>query len=578
MEYSGGRYRVDVELIVYLARNRSTFDIWEMDIYCAVDGCSNPMIFQEIPQQLSANVTNLNAFPLVRPTTTTTTTTTEMRQPLTCYTCDCANTARCACSDTEIISAIDGFCVVIRFLFGQTIFNYMDTYEYESLSVYISEFPNVIVEESINYDEQGGFWFTTTNLVLYSCNWNLCNKPDLIPLLPNSFHMRLPESWLNSSVLGSGLPVRDCHECPDEEYCGTTDYLDSNVCPIQACNTTCLVIDSYDDPAYDYLCYHSYCLPPDTQTDPRERHRIEIEGIIYANDPTNIELFEIDIYCRADNCSNPVIFRELHEQLTVQIGDLAGLFNETYDPTIPQRRCYDCFCSNFNNCTCAKIKPLPANETHCIISREIYGQTAWGYVGHLSEDSSKVHIRDFPYIVVQESILYSEQTGLWNTVTNYVLYGCNWDLCNDLNLEKYLPNSFQMRLNETWLNSSVLGSGLPVRNCHECPYGPVCSVNSSIDGDQCPIMECNTTCLVYDTYDDPSHGMQCYQSFCLPPDTEFYQPERHRIEIEGILYLHKQPRSVELWEVDIFCRADDCSRPGIFDEVCCLLQNENHYN
>jgi hypothetical protein len=186
---------------------------------------------------------------------------------------------------------------------------------------------------------------------------------------------------------------------------------------------------------------------------------------------------------------------------------------------------------------------------------------------HVDRESTQVHIRQFPYLVVEESILYTEQTGRWTTRTNFVIYGCDWDYCNHPSLIQYLPNSFQMRLPEAWLNSSILGTGQPVRDCHECPDEPQCGTTDFLDASRCPIQSCDTTCLVFDTFNNPDDDLLCYQSFCAPPDSEDFQIDTHRVEIEGILYLNKPTREVEIWEIDVYCRADDCSRPELFNEL-----------
>ena len=459
------------------------------------------------------------------------------------------------------------YCMIGRQDYGQNSYVYSGAIGIEETYISIREFPYVLVEESITYDESVGRWFTKTNFVVYGCNWNLCNKPSLVPFLPNSFQMRLPESWLNTSVLGSGKPVRNCHECSNGPECGTTTFLSEQVCPIRPCNTTCLVQDTFDDPAFDYLCYQSYCLPPDVDEYNVDQHRVEIEGIIYASDPSTVQLWEVDIFCRADDCSRPEIFKELREQLRVQSTTLGALFNETHDPTIPQRRCYDCYCYNDMNCACNRTTLMPSGSTYCTIVRQTVGQDTWISMEHIDRNSTRVFIREFPYLLVEESIVYREKTGLWDTFTNLVVYGCDWDYCNEPRLVPYMPSSFQMRLPETWLNDSVLGTGQPVRDCHQCPEAPQCGSNSFLDASRCPIRQCNTTCLLLDTFNNPADDLQCYQSFCLPADTEDYQLDKYRVEIEGILYLRKADRQVELWEVDIYCRADDCSRPEIFNEV-----------
>ncbi|CAF3596602.1 unnamed protein product [Rotaria socialis] len=568
-ETYGGKYRLDIEGVVYLQQDRFNYDIWEIDVYCGAVNCSRPTIFEEIIDVLYYDTVDLAPFPPVRPTTTQAppTTSTPIENPLTCYNCACIGTTTCTCTSTVVTSLDETYCIVARENIGQEVFINLGYIETDSSYVYILEAPFVLVEETIAYDEQGVRWLTTTDYVVYGCNWNLCNKPALLPLLPSSFQMRLPEPWLNTNILGTGAPVRDCHECPEAAQCGTTEFLDASRCPIKSCNTTCLVLDVFNDPADDLLCYQSFCIPPEADEYNIYHNRVEIEGIIYANEPTVVKIWEIDLYCRADDCSRPEIFKELKDQLIVQPGTLSALFNETHDPSVPQRRCYDCYCYNEPNCECTRSTLMNADLTYCLIIRENYGQDYWITMGHIYDDSTRVSIIDFPYLVSEETIRYNDNTEVWNTVTNFVIFGCDWDLCNDPKLAPYLPRSFQMRLPEAWLNTNVYGNGQPVRDCHECPDAPQCGTDEFLDASRCPIKSCNTTCLVADTYDDPGQDELCYQSFCAPPDSEFFEIDPHRVELEGILYIDKVPRTVELWEVDIFCRADDCSRPEIFKEL-----------
>ena len=498
------------------------------------------------------------------------------QETLACYNCSCSTTT-CPCSTYENSSLANTYCIIQRQNFGQSVFINSGHVDIDSTVVHIREFPYVLVEETITYDERVARWFTSTDFVIYGCNWNLCNKPELVPLLPTSFQMRLPEAWLNSSILGTGQPVRDCHECPDGPQCGTSDFLDPGRCPIESCNTTCLVSDTFNNPEDGLLCYQSYCAPPDSDTFTINPHRVEIEGVIYASQQNVVELWEIDLFCRADDCSRPEIFKELREQLYIEAGSLPDLFNETHDPAIPQRRCYDCYCRNDPHCPCNKTVMLPANSTHCTLVRENIGQDFWISFEHNDEQSTRIFIREFPYILIEESIIYSEQTERWNTITNFVVYGCNWDYCNHPSLVPFLPSTFQMRLPETWLNDNILGTGQPVRECHECRDGPQCGTTDFLDPSRCPIESCNTTCLVSDTVNDPEDGLLCYQSFCASPDQEDLEIDRHRVEIEGVLYLNKYPREVQLWEIDLFCRADDCSRPELFNEVGSSMFSDRSY-
>jgi hypothetical protein len=383
--------------------------------------------------------------------------------------------------------------------------------------------------------------------------------------------MSLSDEWLNQNILDSGVAQRDCHECPQGPQCGTTSFVDIGRCPVRACNNTCVVSDLFDDPSSDLLCYQSYCASPEIDFG-EDRHRVELEGIIYGDQINVVELWEIDLYCRGDDCSRPEIFDEIRGNLTVQTSNITTLLDNSTKPIgESQIICYDCFCYNDPDCLCETYTVADAKTSYCTIIRENFGDNDFVIdLEHISRNSTRVYIREFPYLLVEETIVYNDSNKRWNPRTNLIVFGCNWDYCNHPRYLPYLPDSFQMLMSETWLNKNVLGTGQPVRNCHECPTAPVCSTTDFIDGDQCPIQLCNTTCLVSDLYDDPDSHNQCYQSFCAPPDSEFFTIDPHRVEMEGILYLNPIGRLVELWEIDIYCRADDCSRPTVFNEVSSL--------
>ena len=485
------------------------------------------------------------------------------QETLACYNCSCSTTT-CPCSTYENSSLANTYCIIQRQNFGQSVFINSGHVDIDSTVVHIREFPYVLVEETITYDERVARWFTSTDFVIYGCNWNLCNKPELVPLLPTSFQMRLPEAWLNSSILGTGQPVRDCHECPDGPQCGTSDFLDPGRCPIESCNTTCLVSDTFNNPEDGLLCYQSYCAPPDLDTFTINPHRVEIEGVIYASQQNVVEPWEIDLFCRADDCSRPEIFKELQEKLIVVPGDLSNMFNQTAET--PKIRCFNCYCEEKQDCNCDTVSLAIMESAYCAITCNYNGENGSIYFTHLESNSSYSNIREFPFVIARESILHNNETGEWYTKPNEIVYGCDWDYCNKPSLLSLLPSSLEMNLSETWLNSNVLGIGQPLHDCHECANSSMCSVNETINGDICPVQSCNTTCLASNEYINSINNEQCYQSYCIREHFEEFSYDRQRVEIEGVVYSTSQT-NFELREVRIYCRADNCSRPEIFRHV-----------
>ena len=108
------KYKLQIKIIVYLSKNRSKFDIWELDVFCGTEHCSRPTIFQQVRTLLSIDTSHLTSFPLIRPSTlrpepTITTSKGEEGKPITtapvnnylkCYKCLCDNIT-CPCMTEE---------------------------------------------------------------------------------------------------------------------------------------------------------------------------------------------------------------------------------------------------------------------------------------------------------------------------------------------------------------------------------------------------------------------------------------------------------------------------------------------
>ena len=566
-ESDGGpldKYLVEVDGIIFRS-NPKKVEVLAAYIHCRTDNCSNPEIFTEIEQQLTIVEGNL--------TTLLNETSISESNLLRCYDCTCKNDPICACNNTVVLPVGDTYCVLFREYDGQDFWIFSEHINRNSTRVFIREFPFMLVEESIVYNEGTSRWETRPTLVMYGCNTDLCNDHRLVPRLPVSFQMRLSDEWLNKNVLGNGSTIRDCHECPDMPQCGTEEFLDPARCPVKSCNTTCVVSDTFNDPSVNQLCYQSYCAEPDNEFYTTDPHRLEIEGIIYGNRPNaQVELWEIDIFCQADDCSRPEVFKELRNNLTVDTGDLSAFFNmttiatTTAPPVQKPLSCYACACYDVADCSCNTVEVSDSTSTYCVIIRMNDADSDFLIeLSHIDLNSTRVNIRKFPYILAEESILYNDTTKTWNTRTNLIVYGCNTHLCNHPKLVPFLPGSFEMRLSEEWLNQNVLGNSSTIRDCHECPNAPQCGSETFLDSGRCPVKSCNTTCVVSDTYNDPSLGEFCYQSYCASSNQALENIDP-RVEIEGLIYEAEKDK-FEIWEIDIYCQADDCSRPTIFEEL-----------
>ncbi|CAF0800747.1 unnamed protein product [Didymodactylos carnosus] len=231
-----------------------------------------------------------------------------------CYTCACpANSLNCPCSTTDVQETDITYCIINRDHKNQGYSTYLGFLPRNSSKYSIKNPHYISIREVIHYNDSAKEWDTNPDGIIYGCDWDRCNSPDLVPKLPNSFSLALPESWLSNFILGSN--PGSCHECSDDPNCGTDDFLDVGRCPEKACNDTCVLREYFENPDSGEFCYQSSCFTEaSSPAYDLDTHRIEIDAIYYL-DSKIFNVWEIDIFCRADDCSRPEIFKEIRANL-----------------------------------------------------------------------------------------------------------------------------------------------------------------------------------------------------------------------------------------------------------------------
>ncbi|CAF4318721.1 unnamed protein product, partial [Adineta steineri] len=231
--------------------------------------------------------------------------------------------------------------------------------------------------------------------------------------------------------------------------------------------------------------------------------------------------------------------------------------------------CQECFCSlaNISACDCSPTVTAP-DGSHCLIIEDLDPENPYVQLTYAETNSSYVRIKDTYYVIVDESIYYNETTTTWNTKTKRVVHGCDWDNCNQFSLYEALPDTFKLTINDAWLNENIYGDG-SITECNTCS-NQTCGIN--IDQNLCPITTCenSTRCSMYNLWHDVDTGESCYESRCaLPEFSDEYNEdnEKYQVQIEAIVYLAQNRSNFDIWELDINCAVENCTRPSIFLEI-----------
>jgi hypothetical protein len=160
---------------------------------------------------------------------------------LVCYDCGCDQTNLSQCFCGSITSDVDDYCIIIegRDIFGTYIT--LGRIPRNATWLYVDDPYYILAIESIRYNLTTMDWSLWTYSILYGCDWDYCNSPELIDVLPASFVLSIDKTWLNTNIYGSGS-TNSCHYCPEGD-CGTVDNpFNSSQCPLTSCTNATSVI------------------------------------------------------------------------------------------------------------------------------------------------------------------------------------------------------------------------------------------------------------------------------------------------------------------------------------------------
>lgn len=110
-----------------------------------------------------------------------------------------------------------------------------------STFLYVEDPYFIVAVESIRYNRTINDWYLFTNAILFGCDWDFCNSPNLIQSLPDSFKLSIDKNWLNTNIYGNGS-VDSCHHCPLGVCADDGRPFNSSGCPLTSCLNATSVI------------------------------------------------------------------------------------------------------------------------------------------------------------------------------------------------------------------------------------------------------------------------------------------------------------------------------------------------
>ncbi|CAF4373834.1 unnamed protein product, partial [Adineta steineri] len=172
------------------------------------------------------------------------------------------------------------------------------------------------------------------------------------------------------------------------------------------------------------------------------------------------------------------------------------------------------------------------------------------------EALSSNNLQDSHFIQAVERISLSD--AAWSpTEISSIGYGCDWDGCNDISLIQYLPDSFQMRIDQSILNAELLNGQLPAEACLTCS-----KCINELTGFACKQISCpNGICFIDEVHNYMTTAENnCTYDFYSLCDSFTDPVQTPSIRIRATYYIDfPKEKQMEIDEVDIRCTKDYCN-------------------
>jgi hypothetical protein len=487
---------------------------------------------------------------------------------LQCYTCRCSvNLGENTCTDEGELQCIiehveNNYCYISRLLTELEL-----GHRPNSDLTYLESLHYIRAKEAIFYLPSSSTWQAPFVVeVLYGCDWNLCNTPRILNLLPNGLTFAVDSNVLSNTLLPeANEPFETCLNCT--KCVNSTSALS---CQTPTCTGTCYIDDHLDDSTLNTgscsFAFESRCLPQIFNT------TIQITGTYYIDDKL-FGINEIDMLCRRTNCNDPTHAQVIQRNTTytAQINDQLYFRPElaSTTPLTPNNGllgCYKCDCEHEigdGNCKVLACTIEYQNASYCEIVRDFktYPGQEWINLGHVQRD----YVPYKHFIHAEEELILYKNLSWHPPSVSLISYVCDWELCNDGRLVDKLTTSFQFNAEPSEI-AQYIQSSEPLSYCLKCS---ICT-NSSLDFEQCANETCPSTgrCFIDQYIDDPQFDdcEYAFQAECEAGATE------SSIIITATYNIDDD--ELDFDEVDLYCSKNGCNRPETIYSLLALVKDD----
>jgi hypothetical protein len=228
--------------------------------------------------------------------------------------------------------------------------------------------------------------------------------------------------------------------------------------------------------------------------------------------------------------------------------------------------CYECVCYSQDQCNsaCQFTIITESDEAYCTIKRKQENGISFQLTTGILNIGDKPIIKDPYSIYLQKSHQLNDSTQQFEPTVPFISFNCNWDKCNHPDLVSKLLTSFQLAVDDTYLNNSINGQQEEIQ-CAKCS-SQVCGNSSYAPFDKCSATTCNGSiaeqCLVGEGYDNiKGDTYYCYASNCF--DRAMTKSSVSAM-FSAMYYLQKREPVYELQSVILICQAKSCMQTSLF--------------